>query len=749
MNIFRKRPLSLILCIMLGGFSFFVESTTTVRLTLIILSGAVIATSFINKELFSSRNTIIRISCAALLLSLILAEAFSSFHEPHKYIGSKAEICGKVKDIDYSAFYASISLECHSINGQSTSKTFLLQQSKDEASDVAIGDTVRVCGRIEEFEKSHDGFNERSYYFSRGFSAKIDDIEEMTVINHKDGGRLPILVKMQRSVSNKLIRATNEHTGGFLAALIMGDKSSLDGNTSLNYSLIGISHILALSGMHLVIISETLRQILSRMRLNKKLILVISTAFCLFYMGVTGFSASVVRSAVMLTITNGLFLITGSHDSYTTLPLSVVLILIVQPHAVFDVSLWLSAFATLGVLVYAEIDAMRPERKRGFITALLLMVWQSVFATIFAIGAAYPIMMCYFDTGSLLAPITTLIFSFPINFLIFAGFILLIFYPALQLGTPVIYITDAINEAAEFIASMQWATYSMDYPIVRALIIVFSILFYLSIIIKIKRMRLMVFTMISIFLSISILGVVLTQSERNTAEFSYIDSGSSDIILTKWDGEVSVVRSGAHSTRAAYADISVIKDLHINYVDKLIFTSYNRGMLTYSGTFFNKLKTETVYLPRPCNQDELEIAEDMAEMLSVYGTNMRFYESETPIDLGRCEYYHVAAEAYEYGNVTASAYTILYRGEFYTYLSAGMPEYNATTSEMLAFSSEYVIFGGYGDVSAQKEKFGLTSPEIKEIYYVNKLPLLQTCKEYYEEKEVPITKIDTSYKFIR
>ena len=463
-------------------------------------------------------------------------------------------------------------------------------------------------------------------------------------------------------------------------------------------------------------------------------------------MGVTGFSPSVVRSAVMLTITNGLFLVTGTHDSYTTLPLSVVLILIVQPYAVFDISLWLSALATLGVLVYAEFEKKRKTKKHGLFSSILTAIWQSIFATIFAVGAAYPIMMTFFDTGSLLSPITTLIFSFPINFLIFAGFTLLVFYPILPLGTPIIYITDAINEAAEFVASMQWAIFSMKYPAVRALIIAFSVLFYAYIVLKVNHKRAMAAILITFFLSVSVVGVILTQNERNTDEMSFIDSGYSDIMLTKWDGEITLIRTGGHSKRAAYSDISVLKNRRIHYVDSLILTSYNGGAVTYADTFFKKIKTDTLYLPKPKNEAELKIAENMARLLSLYGTNMRFYESERPIDIGKCEYYHLASEAYEYGDNTASAYTILYRGEFYTYLSAGMIEYNSSFSKKISYSSEHLIFGAHGDVSYFYMNFGLTSPKIKEIYYAGVLPLAATSKAYYEEKEVPITKIDTSYE---
>lgn len=749
MNIFKKRPLSLILCIMLGGFSFFVESSTFLRISLVAISGIAIALSFIFDNLFRGINTIFRIACVAFAISVLLAELFALLFVPHKYIGDNVRICAKVKDLDRRSYSTIMTLKCESINGSSSSYTLLAFIENSDADGISTGDVIRAEGVISEFESSEDGFDQRSYYFSRGYSARIDSLESVSVVKYADRTRLPTLAGMRKTVTDRLKLATDEHTGGFLSALIMGDKSALDGNTNLNYSIIGISHILALSGMHLVIISETLRRILSRLRLNKRIILIISTGFCLFYMAITGFSASVVRSAVMLTITNSLFLLVGAHDSYTTLPLSVVLILIVQPFAVFDISLWLSAFATLGVLIFAELEEKREKKDHGILLASLIYIKQSIFVTILAVGASYLLMMNYFDTQSVFAPIATLIFSVPINFLIFAGFAALICYPVLPIGKPIILITDTINEAAEFAASVQWASFSMDYLPVKVLIIAFTVLFYATIVLKVKNMRAMISLLLVLFFSGYAVGVALTQSERSTNEFTYISGEASDIVLMKWDGEISLIRNGRHTASAAYNDIAELKGRHITSVDSLVITSYADGAVTYTQTFCNNIKTGTIYMPKPIGSKETALARDMAYMLSLYGTDLDLYDPEIPIALGRCEYFPLLNEPYTGNGAADCVYTIRYRGEYYTYLSIGMTQYNAAFSRKIAYSSQYLIFGSQGERPPSSHSFGLISPEIERIYYTEFLPLAKLSREYYKEKEVPITKISTSYEFIR
>lgn len=742
MKIFYRRPLSLILCIMLGGFSLFLGSAPLTRIVFICASALALALTFIFPSLLRGRNAFVRVACAMFAVSILCSQLYLFVFIPRSHIGKPAEFIGTVDAVDINSYSINITLKTDKISGNRDSHKIMVYGDKATLSGIIEGDIISVVGTAQKFNDSD--FDTGSYYFSRGYSARIDEIESVTVLEHNVEFKKNIFRQMRSKISARLMLETDSLTGGFLAALIVGDKTHLDDNTNINYSLIGISHILALSGMHLVILSETLRQILIRFRLNKKLILICSTLFCLFYMALTGFSASVVRAAVMLTITNGLFLLTGTHDSYTTLPLSVVLIILVQPYSAYDISLWLSAFATLGVLIFGKWDREREDKYRG-IVALLIWIRQGILITIFALSASYIIMLCFFNINSLFAPLTTLVFSAPINFLIFAGIAILLFYPFIPLGAPVIFITETINIAAEWVASIQWGTYYTSYPIVKLLMVAVAALFYAFVVLKIKRKGIFISVLCTVFIMGSTIGVYLTQRDRNVNEVTYSSDLYADATLIKWDGEVSLIRNGSNTIQAARNDAARVGTL---YVENLYICSYRSGISTYIKEFLKDIKLDTLHIPTPKSDEELKLADGLAELLSTYGAGMNFYEPELPINLGPVAYYPLYNTTYR-EDTTDCIYMLEINGENYTYLSRGITDKNLVYSRLIAKYSDYIFFGNHGGSLSESHEFSFFSDKIKGFYYSKYMPLSDYTENYYIEKEVPIKKIDTSLIFIR
>ncbi len=747
MNVFRKRPLSLILCIMLGGFSLFIDADIVASLTVVGLSALVFVLSFVFKDLLRGREVIARFACLGLAVSVLLAVIFSATLNNKDLLGKRVSITGEVKDVKPTASYATaLTVQTDTINDTPYSLKLLVTIEPSEHGGAFVGDKVSLSGIYAGFESGDDSFDARSYYIARGYQGRITNVEEFLITDGNTVAEPDLFAVIQSNITSTLMLSTDKHTGGFLAALIMGDKDYLDPNTNLNYALIGISHILALSGMHLVILSEAIRYLLSRLKINKKIILLISTLFCLLYMAVTGFPASVVRSAVMLTITNGMFLLTGVHDSYTTLPLSVVIILIFQPHAVFDISLWLSAFATLGVLVFAEIDKKHEKKERGIIASLLFAAWQSIFATILAVGASYILMLWLFDTTSLIAPITTLIFSVPINFLIFAGIGILILHPIIpSIGLPVIWLTDTINEVVEVMASWQWAIISLDFVAVQVIVVIFAIFFYSILILKIDRFKTAVAISVCLFLSSSVVGVILTQSVRYSDSLMLSPNSYTDMMILKDGGNVTVIAPGTHNDYAAYENADTIINERITCVDNIVLTGYTFSTVEYLGTLLGEIKADVLYVPEPHSTEELGIAEGIADTLMTYGTDLFFYEEKLGLSFGEYTYRMVDRNVYR-GEYSDCIFTLSRGEKSYTYLSCGATEKLAATSKILAYSSERIIFGSHGSGYSSSHAFSIVSDSVCEIYSFADLPLSDTSEAYYKEKGVPITRISTPYE---
>lgn len=140
-------------------------------------------------------------------------------------------------------------------------------------------------------------------------------------------------------------------TYGILAAMALGDKTALSRDVRMVFTKVGASHILALSGVHLMIIYGMVTMILGwrRIRTFAQIITVLAMwAFALL----VGLSPSVVRSASMITIYALLSLGYRERMSVNVLAFVAIVMLIVNPLSLYDVGFQLSFMAVLCILLF-------------------------------------------------------------------------------------------------------------------------------------------------------------------------------------------------------------------------------------------------------------------------------------------------------------------------------------------------------------------------------------------------------------
>ena len=88
----------------------------------------------------------------------------------------------------------------------------------------------------------------------------------------------------------------------YLEMFILGDKSMLDDTILTTYQSNGISHLFAISGMHVSLLGGLFLIVLKQIRIGENKSLIITSLFLLFYMCLSGLSASVSRSVILFTL---------------------------------------------------------------------------------------------------------------------------------------------------------------------------------------------------------------------------------------------------------------------------------------------------------------------------------------------------------------------------------------------------------------------------------------------------------------
>jgi ComEC/Rec2-related protein len=412
MNVFDKRPLSLILCILLGSFAFFTFGDTLVRAAVILTAiFAFLFAMFFAKE---RRKKIIVIICtvAMLLSSLFSFLYFDLYFKAYKRFEGDVCVTGKITSYSSSPSGIDLTVKTKDVNGKPFSKYKLkVYLNYGEATDISVGNTVIITGAIEPFGEGSgkDAFN---YNYSTGISGKIDDVKSIISLENGNPGLSYHLSSYRDAISRRIILASDQTSGGLMAAFLIGDRAYLSDNVATAFTRLGITHILALSGMHLVLLIGGFEKLLAIFGVHKKLRKILGILLCTFYVILTGFPASVLRAGIMLIITSTLFLISERSDSITSLFISAFLIILVTPYAVYDVSLCLSVLATFGIIPFVEKNINKSSSGfKGKIKEMLKTLLVSMILSVFAIGTTLIITTFQFNTLSLAGIIATLIFS--------------------------------------------------------------------------------------------------------------------------------------------------------------------------------------------------------------------------------------------------------------------------------------------------------------------------------------------------
>lgn len=174
---------------------------------------------------------------------------------------------------------------------------------------------------------------------------------------HEDEDANPVVNKLREwraTVVNELRDSgATDDALAVTSAMTMGDKSMLSRETKTLFSIAGVSHILALSGMHIGIIVLILNTILGRRRRRRKQnlssILILLAVW--FYLLFVGMPLSAVRAAIMLTTWTLVNLFRRNQHPLNVLGTAALITILISPTAVFDVGFQLSYIAVLFIFI--------------------------------------------------------------------------------------------------------------------------------------------------------------------------------------------------------------------------------------------------------------------------------------------------------------------------------------------------------------------------------------------------------------
>ncbi len=580
------------------------------------------------------------LSVSAILLFLSCFSTFFAYNYSNAAIKEKAEngeqgnIACYITETVYSKEHGSLCIaRVQGLDGDLAIHCEILLSFEGEAPEsykILQGD----CSFFVPSSELPD-FDSAAYYRSKGIfaCAKADQL----FVSEKRPFTLSLPIGSLREGLQKQISSFTEgETEGLCSALLLGNKSLLSDSLKRDFRVLGVSHILAVSGLHLSILFIFADFLLRKFRLPLKARCILLLLSILFYMTLCGFAPSIVRAGIMLSLLTVSKILDEEADSFTSLLVAGGIIVFFSPFSITDVSFLLSFSATFGILYVSEHFRRPRQGKEGAGKRLWSSLRNSLLVSYGAQLAVLPLIVWQFGYLSCFAPVSTLLFSALLTLILYLlpFSLLLSFIPFLEnfagtLLSPLCQATARLASFAEYVKNFYVA---LDWKRLLPILLLLGLsvlLLFLS-----RRKKLFLHCTLSLYLLLCILSFLLphfaepqmiASVRKNNDVLIFFDCGESALVDLS-DG------SGIH---LRYAQ-SVLKTTCPEYCfDKLVLTHFHVRHLSALRSLLESSYLETLYMPLPETEKEAEIFEGLRSIALNSDVEVVVYTDDQKIRVGR------------------------------------------------------------------------------------------------------------------
>lgn len=247
--------------------------------------------------------------------------------------------------------------------GYESSNKIQVYTSKDSYN---IGNYVQVVGEYEAFQlpRNEGNFNEQQYYYSKKIGLRMTAYEERLIDASVHKYKIWLLEKRQE-MEQVFLKAMPQQTAGIMANMTLGSKNLADKEIKALYQKAGISHVLAVSGLHVSIFGMGLYRLLRRLYCPIPLASLLASGIVYSFGVLTGLELSTCRAIVMFFLMMFAGTIRYTYDTITALSVSALLQLWDNPFVLWYAGFLLSYSAVLGAVVITGIVRNLQRKRRG------------------------------------------------------------------------------------------------------------------------------------------------------------------------------------------------------------------------------------------------------------------------------------------------------------------------------------------------------------------------------------------------
>jgi len=238
---------------------------------------------------------------------------------------------------------------------------------------VSIGKVLVLEGNVKNFQQARNegNFDEKSFYQSQ----KIDFKLKNTVIKEECGKAdsfRELMYQLRQRLKRIYSLCMSVENSGVITMMTLGDKSLMDSEIKELYQRVGISHVLAISGLHISVIGMSLYNLLRKICGSFVISGVLAGGFMYAYGAMTGFSPSSTRAVIMFFMMLLAQALGRTYDSLSALSLSMICLLWENPFLLGYAGFLFSYGAVLGVVLVGNIVTKAFEEKHAIRDGILV-----------------------------------------------------------------------------------------------------------------------------------------------------------------------------------------------------------------------------------------------------------------------------------------------------------------------------------------------------------------------------------------
>ena len=613
--------------------------------------------------------------CISITLIIVKFLTFKT-----KPLSNKNEFIGEILDVKIKNEKITIKLN--------TDEKILINyyiKKNENYSNLKIGNIIKVEGKLDYPKKNinFNLFNYKNYLLSEKIYFVLT-ANKITYIKDTDN----IFFKAKNLLINYI---NNFKTKDYLYTFILGNTSLLEQDTKESFQNNGISHLFAVSGMHITLISTLLMYLLKKITKNHDISYIITIFILLFYTFITNFSSSILRAFLLFLL---IYINKKFKFNLKTIEIIMLILLILlmyNPFYIYSIGFKFTFIISIILILFSK----KINNFKNYFSKLLMTSLISFFISL-------PIVINNFFEINLISPLLNLIFVPFISIIIFPFSLISLIFPFLD---NIFYI---IVKFMENISIYINNTLSINI-IIGKMNLIMIVIYYLLTLICLNKVLVKKYIYVLPIITLILIYSNINYFNKNLI-VTMLDVGQGDSLMIAFPnnkGNILIDTGGIVNFTKNNYEISTstiipyLKSIGIKKINYLVLTHGDFDHMGEAINFVNNFKVDKVILNCGSYND---LEKDLIKVLDK--KEIEYYSCIKELNIDNNKLYFLNTKKYNNENANSNViYTKLYGYKFMVMGDAGVEKEKDILNKYNLSNIDVLKVGHHGSKTSSSRSF--------------------------------------------